>query len=68
MGELAEAAGSEKSANMVMLGAYVGASGVVSGASVEHAIELNFGGKKAVAETALAAYRRGFELGRAAVA
>ncbi len=65
---LAEAAGSEKSANMVMLGAYVGASGVVSGASVEHAIELNFGGKKAVAETALAAYRRGFELGRAAVA
>lgn len=64
----AEAAGSEKSANMVMLGAYIGASGAVSEAAVAHAIEANFGGKAAVAAVALAAYRRGCELGRAALA
>ena len=65
---LAAEAGSDKSANMVMLGAYVGASGAVGSEAVEHAIEVNFGPKKAVAATALEAYRRGFELGRAAVA
>lgn len=63
---VAEEAGSGKSANMVMLGAYVGASGAVKPEEVEYAIAANFGEKKAVAETALAAFRRGYEAGRAA--
>lgn len=63
---VAEEEGSGKSANMVMLGAYVGASGAVLAEEVEYAIAANFGDKKAVAATAIAAFRRGYQAGKAA--
>lgn len=58
--ELAEAEGSGKAANMVMLGAYVAHCGIVSVASIEHAIEASYtGSKKAYGEVNLRAFRRG---------
>jgi 2-oxoglutarate ferredoxin oxidoreductase subunit gamma len=58
--DIAEAEGSPKAANMVMLGAYVAHCGVVSAASIEHAIEVSYvGAKKAYGEANLRAFRRG---------
>lgn len=59
--ELAEKEGSAKAANMVMLGAYVGATGVVKPATVEHAIEVTFEGKKGAGEASVRAFRKGLE-------
>ncbi len=44
--ELAMEAGSERASNFVALGAYVGATGIVTAAVVEQAIEDEFGGTK----------------------
>lgn len=59
--ELAEKAGAGRSANMVMLGAYVGATGIVKQATAEHAIEATFAEKKGVGEVNVRAFRAGFE-------
>jgi 2-oxoglutarate ferredoxin oxidoreductase subunit gamma len=64
--EVAEKEGSGKAANMVMLGAYVAATKVVKPASVEHAIEVTFEGKRgSVGETNLKAFRKGLEAAKA---
>lgn len=59
--ELAEKAGSPKSANMVMLGAYVAATKLIAVANVEHAIEKTFEGKAKIGEANLRAFRSGLE-------
>jgi 2-oxoglutarate ferredoxin oxidoreductase subunit gamma len=60
--ELAEKEGTTKAANMVMLGAYVGATKIVKAETVEHAIEATFAGKKGgVGELNIRAFRRGME-------
>jgi len=65
--ELAQAAGSERAANFVMLGAYVGATDVVPGEVVEHAIEEEFtGGRAKHVPANLAAFRAGVAEGRKA--
>ncbi len=62
--ELAEKEGSGKAANMVMLGAYVAATGVVKPEAVEHAIEKTFEGKKGASEASIKAFRKGLEAGK----
>ena len=62
---LAEKEGGNKSANMVMLGAYIQATGIVPAAAVEHAIEVTFAGKRGdVAAINVRAFRRGMEAAR----
>jgi 2-oxoglutarate ferredoxin oxidoreductase subunit gamma len=62
--EIAERDGTSKAANIVMLGAYVGATGIVKAATVEHAIEVTFAGKRgSVGEVNLRAFRKGFDIG-----
>lgn len=64
---IAEEEGATKSANMVMLGAYVGASGIVKADTVEHAIEATFAGKRGnVGEVNIRAFRRGLAAGQQA--
>lgn len=58
--EIAEKEGTPKSANMVMLGAYVAATRVVRPETIEHAIEKSFDGKPKVAEANVRAFRKGF--------
>lgn len=61
---VARAAGSERAANLVMLGAYVGASGAVDAEAVERAIAAEFEGEKARhLPPAIAAFRAGLALG-----
>jgi hypothetical protein len=51
-----------------MLGAYAGATGVISADAIEHAIEAEFGGDNAkYVASSIAAFRAGFEAGAAAV-
>ena len=58
--ELAEAAGSARAANFVMLGAYVGATGVITAAAVERAIAGEFeGDKEKFVSANVAAFRAG---------
>ena len=65
--ELAGEAGTEKAANFVMLGAYVGATDVVPVEAVEQAIEHEFTGSKAKFIPAnLGAFRNGVAQGRKA--
>lgn len=67
--ELAEKEGTSKAANMVMLGAFVGATKIVSQATLEHAIEATFAGKRgSVGDANIRAFRRGFEIGSSAPA
>jgi 2-oxoglutarate ferredoxin oxidoreductase subunit gamma len=62
--EIAEKEGTGKAANIVMLGAYVGATKVVKPETVEHAIETTFAGKRgAVGDINLRAFRKGYEIG-----
>jgi 2-oxoglutarate ferredoxin oxidoreductase subunit gamma len=62
---LAQEAGNERAANFVMLGAYVGATGVVPVELVEKAIEREFEDHRAkFAPTNVAAFRAGVERGR----
>lgn len=61
--EIAEKEGSAKAANMVMLGAYLGVTGVTSPESLEHAIEVTFAGKRGdVGAVNVRAFRKGLEL------
>ena len=64
--ELAQrAAGSSRSANFVMLGAYVGAVDVAPAAAIERAIEEEFAGDKAkFVPPSIAAFRAGYDVGR----
>ncbi len=58
--KIAEQTGSDKAANFVMLGAYVGATGVVPVEAVEQAIEQEFTGDRArFVASNLAAFRAG---------
>ncbi|ACZ18821.1 2-oxoacid:acceptor oxidoreductase family protein [Thermanaerovibrio acidaminovorans] len=68
--EIAEKLGNLKVANMVMLGAVAGATGVVSKESIVKALEkkLSAGGKAALIEVNKNAIERGFETAKAAVA
>jgi 2-oxoglutarate ferredoxin oxidoreductase subunit gamma len=64
---LALAAGSERAANFVLLGAYVGATGVLPAEAVEVAIAEEFReGKEKHVESNVAAFRGGLEAGRRA--
>jgi 2-oxoglutarate ferredoxin oxidoreductase subunit gamma len=66
--ELAEEAGTHRASNFVMLGAYIGAAGVIAPEAIEQAIEAEFAGDKArFTSTNLAAFRAGVERGREAV-
>jgi len=60
---LATAAGSERASNFVMLGAYVGATGVVPAERVEQAIAAEFAKKPALIDTNVAAFRAGLSAG-----
>ncbi|MHC5011346.1 MAG: 2-oxoacid:acceptor oxidoreductase family protein [Planctomycetota bacterium] len=61
---LAEEAGSERSSNFVMLGAYVGATGVVAAEAVEQEIVREFPGRKAKhVPGIIAAYQAGLAEG-----
>jgi 2-oxoglutarate ferredoxin oxidoreductase subunit gamma len=63
--EIAEKEGTGKASNIVMLGAYVGVTGIVKPETVEHAIETTFAGKRgSVGEVNLRAFRKGLEIGR----
>ena len=58
-------AGTERAANLVMLGAYVAVTGIVEAASIEREIESEFSGEKARHIPAnVAAFRAGLEAGR----
>ena len=67
--QTAKDAGSERAQNLVMLGAYIGATDAVPAASIEKAIADEFTGKKArFVPQNVAAFRAGVEIGRAAAA
>ena len=62
--ELAREAGNERASNFVMLGAYIGASGIVSAEAVEEAIRNEFTGEKEkFVPGNLAAFRAGVAQG-----
>ena len=64
--EIANELGNPRSANMVALGAYLGATGAVSLDKVEEVVRDSFAGKPKVVELNLDALHRGFEIGSAA--
>jgi 2-oxoglutarate ferredoxin oxidoreductase subunit gamma len=66
--EIALELGNPRGANMVALGAYIGATHVVPLAAVETLVRETFAGKPKVVEVNLAALRRGFERGEQASA
>jgi len=65
--EIAVELGNPRGANMVALGAYVGATGAVGLDVVEEIVRETFAAKANVVESNLAALRRGFELGRSVI-
>ncbi len=62
--EIATKAGNPKSSNIVILGALIGASGVVKYDSIQQTIEKKLGHKKDAMATNLNVLKQGFELGR----
>jgi 2-oxoglutarate ferredoxin oxidoreductase subunit gamma len=65
--ELAKQAGSDRAANFVMLGAYIGATDAVPSGAVEWAIEQEFTGRKAkFVPVNLEAFRAGLAIGQQA--
>jgi 2-oxoglutarate ferredoxin oxidoreductase subunit gamma len=63
--ELAQQAGAVRAANFVMLGAYIGATGVVPPEAIERAIAEEFGGgKEKFIASSVAAFRAGVEAGK----
>ena len=64
--EVANELGNPRAANMVALGAYLGATGAVTIGEVEDVIRETFAGKPQLVELNLEALRRGVELGAAA--
>jgi len=66
---LAQATGNERASNLVALGAYVGATGVLAPEAIEAAIAVELGPDKArFVPGSVAAFRAGLTAGRAAVA
>lgn len=65
--EIAAAAGNPRAANMVVLGAYLGASRVVALEGVEEVVREMMAARPKTIESNLDALRRGYELGRAAL-
>jgi len=65
--EIAVELGNPRGANMVALGAFVGATRVVPLEVIEEIVRETFAGKPKVVEVNLEALRRGFSLGEAAV-
>lgn len=65
--EKAAAAGNPRAANMVALGAYLGATGVVEIETVEEVVREMLAGRPSTIESNLDALHRGFEIGRAAL-
>ena len=62
---LAREAGSERASNLAVLGAYVGASGVLPVEQLERAIRGEFSGRKAkYADASVAAFHAGVQAGR----
>ena len=59
--ELAHKAGSDRSANVTMFGAYVAATKAIAKESALKVINKQFGKKPAVLESALKAFEAGFE-------
>lgn len=66
--EIANELGNPRGANMVALGAYVGATGAVSLEEVEQVVRETFTAKPKLIDVNLEALHRGYELGRARVA
>jgi 2-oxoglutarate ferredoxin oxidoreductase subunit gamma len=64
--EIANSLGNPRAANMVALGAYLGATGAVSVAEVEAVVRETFSAKPQLIDSNLLALRRGFEVGAAA--
>jgi 2-oxoglutarate ferredoxin oxidoreductase subunit gamma len=66
--DIAQQAGTDKAANLVALGTYVGATDVIPAELLEQAIEQEFSGRRAEFIPAnLAAFRAGLQAGREAV-
>jgi 2-oxoglutarate ferredoxin oxidoreductase subunit gamma len=66
--EVANELGNPRGANMVALGAYLGATGVVDLAEVETVIRETFAAKPNVIDVNIEAMHKGFEIGQKAVA
>jgi len=64
--DIANELGNPRSANMVVLGAYLGATGAVSMDKVEAVVRDNFAAKPKLVELNLRALHRGFEIGSVA--
>ena len=64
--EVANELGNPRGANMVALGAYVGATGAVSLEEIESVMKETFASKPKVIASNLEALRRGYELGKKA--
>jgi len=62
--EIAQELGNPRGANMVALGAYIGATGAVSLEQVENVIRSTFAAKPSVIDVNLEAFHRGVEIGR----
>ncbi len=62
--EIAQELGNPRGANMVALGAYVGATGAVTMEQLEAVVRQTFAAKPSVIDVNLEALHRGFELGR----
>jgi 2-oxoglutarate ferredoxin oxidoreductase subunit gamma len=61
--EIANSLGNPRGANMVALGAYIGATGAVSLEEVEQVVRETFAAKPQVVDVNLEALHRGYELG-----
>jgi 2-oxoglutarate ferredoxin oxidoreductase subunit gamma len=61
--QIANELGSPRSANMVALGAYLGATGAVSMETVEEVVKENFAARPKLVDINLEALRRGHEIG-----
>lgn len=59
--EQARAAGNARGANFIMLGWYVGLTGIIPPARVEQDLEARFGSNRAVLDSNLKAFRMGLE-------
>jgi 2-oxoglutarate ferredoxin oxidoreductase subunit gamma len=64
--DVANELGNPRGANMVALGAYVGATGAVSYDEIERVVKEAFASKPKVIDSNIEALRRGYELGRQA--
>jgi 2-oxoglutarate ferredoxin oxidoreductase subunit gamma len=63
--EIANELGNPRGANMVALGAYVGATGAVSLDEIEKVIRETFAAKPKIIDVNIEALRKGFEIGKA---